>query len=64
MTAAGSERSLRSETANVGGAVFDGADSDRAVLEEVVFQVVVDRYAEVGHEAEETVAGGGDGGEY
>ena len=40
--AEGSEASLRSETANVGGAVFDGADSDVAVLEEVEFHVVVD----------------------
>ena len=37
MKAEGSEASLRSETADVGGAVFDGADSDVAILKEVEF---------------------------
>src|SRR5664279_3623471 len=59
--AEGSEDSLRSETANVGGAVFDGADPDVAVLEEVEFHVVVDRAAEVGLEPEKTIAGWSDG---
>ena len=57
MKAEGSEASLRSETANVGGAVFDGADPDVAGLEEVEFHVVVDGAAEVGLESEKkTVA--------
>jgi hypothetical protein len=38
-----------------------GADADIAVLEEVEFHVVVNGAAEVGLEAEETVAGGADG---
>src|ERR1035437_7919162 len=59
--AEGSEDSLRSETANVGGAVFDGSDSDVAVLEEVEFHVVVDEVAEVGLEPEKTVARWSDG---
>src|ERR1035441_2456936 len=59
--AEGSEDSLRSETANVGGAVFDGADSDVAVLEEVEFHVVVDGAAEVGLEPEKTVVRWSDG---
>jgi hypothetical protein len=59
--AEGSEASLRSETADVGGAVFDGADSDVAILEEVEFHAVVDGAAEVGLEPEKTVASWSDG---
>src|ERR1039457_3803920 len=61
MKTQGSEGPLRSETADVGDAVFDGADPDIAVLEEVEFHVVVNGAAEVGLEAEETVSGGADG---
>jgi len=62
MKTEGSEGPLRSETADVGDAVFDGADPDIAVLEEVEFHFVVDEAAKVGLEPEKTtVASWSDG---
>jgi hypothetical protein len=57
----GSEVSLRSETANVDGAVFNRADSDVAILKEGDFHNVVNGAAEVGLEPEKTVASWSDG---